>query len=82
MLFVKQTDMPESCSDCGMLQFHESDYCGDSHDCKALEFLGKDETICYGWRLNEELQKHRSPKCPLQVLPYKCLEMIGDENNE
>ena len=25
MIFVKQTDMPESCSDCGMLQFYEDD---------------------------------------------------------
>lgn len=82
MLFVKQTDMPESCNDCYMLQFHEGDYYGDSYECKALEFLCKDDTLCCGWRLNEELQKHRSPKCPLRVLPFKCLEMIGDENNE
>jgi hypothetical protein len=82
MIFVKQTDMPESCHDCGMLQFYEDDNSGDCYDCKALEFVGKRGTICYGFRLVEELQKHRSPKCPLQVLPYKCLEMIGDENNE
>ena len=77
MIFVKQTDMPESCYDCGMVQFHESDYCGDYYDCKALEFLGKDETICYDSYLTEELRKQRSPKCPLRVLPFKCLEMIG-----
>lgn len=77
MIFVKQTDMPESCSDCGMLQFHESDYCGDSHDCKALEFLGKESDVCNRTHLSEELRKRRSPKCPLRILPFNCLEMLG-----
>lgn len=82
MIFVKQTDMSESCYDCGMLQFYEDDNSGDCYYCKALEFLGKDETICCGWRLNEELRKHRSPKCPLRIIPFKCLEMLGGQNNE
>ena len=77
MIFVKQTDMPESCDDCYMLQFHESYHYGDSYECKALEFLCKDDTLCYGWRLDEELRKQRSPKCPLRIIPFKCLEMLG-----
>lgn len=77
MIFVKQIDMPESCHECGMLKFYENDNRGDCYDCKALEFLGKEETIYYGCYLTEELRKQRSPKCPLRVLPFKCLEMIG-----
>lgn len=79
MIFVKQTDMPESCNNCDMLQFYEDDNSGDYHECKALEFLGKRGTICYGFRLVEELRKHRSPKCPLRIIPFKCLEMLGDK---
>ena len=77
MIFVKQTDMPESCGDCGMLQFYEDDNSGDCYYCKALAFLGEDDTIHYGCHLTEELLKQRSPECPLRILPFKCLEMIG-----
>lgn len=77
MIFVKQTDMPESCYDCGMLQFYEDDNSGDCYYCKALEFLGKEETIYYGSRISLELKNNRSSKCPLRIIPFKCLEMLG-----
>lgn len=82
MIFVKQADMPESCYECGMLQYYESEYCGGCYECPALEFLGKSETIHNGYPLSEELKNHRSPKCPLRIIPPECLEMTGDENQQ
>ncbi len=77
MIFVKQTDMPESCHDCAMLQFYEDDNSGDCYDCKALEFVGEESDVCNRTHLSEELRKRRSPKCPLRIIPFKCLEMLG-----
>lgn len=81
-IYVKQTDMPDSCLNCSMLRFYEDDNSGDYYDCKALEFLGEDEMICSGWSLTESLKHTRSPKCPLRIIPFKCLEILDGDKNE
>ena len=80
MIFVKQTDMPANCNHCQFCR-----YLGDNDgpprfyddECMAINFLGGD---------NEELYKEdlalatRPTKCPLRIIPFKCLEMLDVED--
>ena len=79
-IYVKQTDMPANCNNCqfcrclgdndGPPRFYDD-------ECIAINFLGGD---------NEELYKEdlalatRPTKCPLRIIPFKCLEMLDGED--